>query len=169
MDESIEKLIPPIMGKGNDWTPFENQVKARFHKRVPEDYTLPVTVVIPVYNRIDKLGKTIAALVHQTYPHELMEIVIADDGSSDNPETLISIFSDYFKMKHIFQEDRGYRLSEIRNKGVAAASNENIIILDCDMLPEPTLVESFMQYAHISKRCVMIGGRRYVNTDKLTM
>lgn len=169
MDESIEKLIPPIMGKGNDWSPFENQVKARFYKRVPEDYTLPVTVVIPVYNRIDKLGKTISALTHQTYPHELMEIVIADDGSSDNPETLISTFNDYFEMKHIFQEDRGYRLSEIRNKGVAAASNENIIILDCDMLPEPSLVESFMQYAHISKRCVMIGGRRYVNTDNLTM
>ena len=169
MDESIEALIPPIIGKGNDWTPFENEVKSRFLKRTPENYTLPVSVVIPVYNRIDKLSKTIAALTHQTYPNELIEVVIADDGSSDNPESLIPIFAEHFQMKHIFQEDRGYRLSEIRNKGVAAASNDNIIILDCDMLPEPKLVEAFMQYAHVSNRCVMIGGRRYVNTDELTM
>ena len=99
-------------------------------------------VVIPVYNRIDKLSKTMAAITHQTYPHELIEIVIADDGSSDNPDSLIPLFEKYFTINYISQPDEGYRLSEIRNKGVATASHSNIIILDCDMLPEPTLIES---------------------------
>ena len=169
MNQEIIDIIPPIIGMGNDWTPFEREVESRFLGHSAETYTLPVSVVIPVFNRIDKLGKTIAALAHQSYPLNLIEVIIADDGSSDEPDTLIPLFESYFPLKYIFQEDEGYRLSEIRNKGVAAATHEHVIILDCDMLPEPTLVESFMQYAHISDRCVMIGGRRFVNTDHLTV
>lgn len=168
MDKEIRNLIPPIAGLGNDWTLFEYEVKKRFEGHQPEAYTLPVSVVIPVYNRKEKLAKTIAALTHQTYPHDLIEIVIADDGSSDHPEVLLDIFSSSFSMRYIRQDDDGYRLSEIRNKGVAASSHEQIIILDCDMLPLPSLVESYMKYAHISKKAVLIGGRRYVNTDNVT-
>ena len=168
MDKEIRDLIPPIAGLGNDWTLFEYEVKKRFEGHQPETYTLPVSVVIPVYNRKEKLAKTIAALTHQTYPHDLIEIVIADDGSSDHPEVLLDIFSSSFTMKYIRQDDDGYRLSEIRNKGVAASSHEQIIILDCDMLPLPSLVESYMKYAHVSKKAVLIGGRRYVNTDDVT-
>ena len=168
MDKEIRNLIPPIAGLGNDWTLFEYEVKKRFEGHQPEAYTLPVSVVIPVYNRKEKLAKTIAALTHQTYPHDLIEIVIADDGSSDHPEVLLDIFSSSFSMRYIRQDDDGYRLSEIRNKGVAASSHEQIIILDCDMLPLPSLVESYMKYAHISKKAVLLGGRRYVNTDNVT-
>lgn len=131
-------------------------------------YTEKVTIIIPVYNRKEKLAKTIAALTHQTYPHNLFEVIIADDGSSDNPEELCETFKDFFSISYIRQEDEGYRLSEIRNRGIAAASHEQIIILDCDMLPLPTLVESYMKYAHVSSKIVLIGGRRYVNTDNVS-
>ena len=93
-------------------------------------YTEKVTIIIPVYNRKEKLAKTIAALTHQTYPHNLFEVIIADDGSSDNPEELCETFKDFFSISYIRQEDEGYRLSEIRNRGIAAASHEQIIILD---------------------------------------
>ena len=156
------------MGLGNDWTLFEYEVNRRFEGHTAETYSMPVSIVIPVYNRKEKLSKTIAALTHQTYPLDLIEVIIADDGSSDNPEQLIEHFSKYFPLHYIRQEDEGYRLSEIRNKGVKAANFEQIIILDCDMLPLPTLVESYMKYAHVSPKAVLIGGRRYVNTDEIS-
>ena len=165
----FDELLPPLLGQGNDWTLFQRAVELRFPARSKPAYTLPVSVVIPVYNRREKLGKTIAALTHSSYPLSLIEIVIADDGSSDSPESLIPLFKDFFPIKHVSQEDLGYRLSEIRNLGVREASNDCIIILDCDMLPEPTLVESFMKYMHVSKKAVLIGGRRYVNTDDLSI
>ena len=168
MKSEIRDLIPPIIGLGNDWSLFEYEVGKRFEGQIPETYTMPVSVVIPVYNRKEKLSKTLAALTHQTYPLDLMEIIIADDGSSDHPEELIDSFSKYFPLHYIRQEDEGYRLSEIRNKGVEASNHDQIIILDCDMLPLPTLVESYMKYAHISPKAVLIGGRRYVNTDNIT-
>ena len=168
MKSEIRELIPPIFGLGNDWSLFEYEVKKRFESGTPEKYILPVSVVIPVYNRREKLAKTISALTHQTYPLDLIEIIIADDGSSDHPEELIEIFSKYFPLHYIRQDDQGYRLSEIRNKGVEAANHDQVIILDCDMLPLPTLVESYMQYAHVSPKAVLIGGRRYVNTDEIS-
>ena len=168
MKPEIRELIPPIMGLGNDWTLFEYEVKKRFEGSISESYVMPVSIVIPVYNRKEKLSKTLAALTHQSYPLNLIEVIIADDGSSDNPDDLIEIFSQYFPVHYIRQEDQGYRLSEIRNKGVQAANFEQIIILDCDMLPLPTLVESYMKYAHVSPRAVLIGGRRYVNTDDVS-
>ncbi len=168
MNQEIRDIIPPILGLGNDWTIFQYLMKKTFESSVPMEYSLPVSVVIPVYNRKEKLAKTIAALTHQTYPHHLIEIIIADDGSSDKPEELCDVFGDHFRISYISQEDKGYRLSEIRNKGVKAASHDQIIILDCDMLPLPTLIEAYMKYAHISKKIVLIGGRRYVNTDDVT-
>jgi len=165
MNQEIKNLIPPIFGMGNDWTIFQYMMKSRFESPLPEEYSLPVSIVIPVYNRKEKLAKTIAALTHQTYPHHLIEIIIADDGSSDNPDELCDVFGDNFSISYVSQEDNGYRLSEIRNKGVEASSHDQIIILDCDMLPLPTLVEAYMKYAHISRKIVLIGGRRYVNTD----
>ena len=130
-------------------------------------YTRPVSIIIPVYNRLEKLGKTIAALTHSTYPLDLIEVVIADDGSADNPEQLVDRFSSFFPVKYVAQSDKGFRAARIRNKGVAIASHEDLIFLDCDMLPEPTLVEAFMKYLHVSDRLVLLGGRRYVNKRSL--
>jgi len=166
---SLPELIPPLLGMGNDWTPFERAVQEMFPPGKSHTYSLPVSVVIPVYNRREKLGKTIAALTHSTYPLDLIEVIIADDGSSDSPETLIPLFEKHFPVLHVFQEDLGYRLSEVRNLGVREANHDQIIILDCDMLPEPTLVESYMQYMHVGTKAVLIGGRRYVNTDELSI
>ena len=168
MSQEIDDLIPPIIGLGNDWTFFEYEVEKRFGGFNKTEYSMPVSVIIPVYNRKEKLAKTIAGLTQQTYPLELIEVIIADDGSSDNPDELIDSFSKYFEIKYIRQDDEGYRLSEIRNKGIKAATHEQIIILDCDMLPLPTLVEAYMMYSHVTDKAVLIGGRRYVNTDNTT-
>ena len=138
---TMNQLYPPLLGMGNDWTPFERAVQEMYPAGKSHTYSLPVSVVIPVYNRREKLGKTIAALTHSTYPLDLIEVIIADDGSSDSPETLIPLFGGHFPVRHVFQEDLGYRLSEVRNLGVREANHDQIIILDCDMLPEPTLVD----------------------------
>ena len=65
-----------VSGFGNDYSFLEDA----HSKNQPDAH---VSVVIPVYNRIEMLRRTIAMLTHSTYPLELIEVVIADDGSSD--------------------------------------------------------------------------------------
>ena len=58
MNQEIKALIPPILGLGNDWTIFQKMMQTRFESQVPGQYSLPVSIVIPVYNRKEKLAKT---------------------------------------------------------------------------------------------------------------
>ena len=121
-------VLPKIEGKGNDYSFLEQKAMA-------SNPNIPISVVLPVYNRIDMLRRTMAMLTHQTYPLHLIEVIIADDGSSDHPEQLILEFEEHFDVNYVRQKDLGYRLSHVRNLGVRAAKHDNIIILDCDMAP----------------------------------
>ena len=161
--------MPPILGLGNDYSFIETLYENIWESDNPPEYSLKVSIVIPVYNRKEILAKTLAGIIHQTYPLELIEVIIADDGSKDSPEELIPIFEEYFSIKHVFQKDDGYRLSAVRNLGISAASHDQIIILDCDMLPIPTLVEAYMKWLHISQKVIVIGYRKFVCSDELTV
>ena len=169
MSEKIELEMPPLLGLGNDYSFIETIHNTVWNQENPPAPTLKVSIVIPVYNRKEILAKTLAGIVHQTYPHELIEVIIADDGSKDHPEELIPMFENFFSIKHVFQKDDGYRLSAVRNLGIAAASHEHIIILDCDMLPVPTLVEAYMKWLHVSQKVIVIGYRKFVCSDELSV
>ena len=169
MSEKFELEMPPIIGLGNDYSFIETLHHNVWEKENAPAPNLKVSIVIPVYNRKEILAKTLAGIVHQTYPLELIEVIIADDGSKDSPEELIPLFENFFSIKHVYQKDDGYRLSAVRNLGIAAATYEHIIILDCDMLPVPTLVEAYMKWLHISQKVIVIGYRKFVCSDELSI
>ena len=169
MREEFSLEIPPILGLDNDYSFIEEIHNNTWNGPNQPVYSEKVSIIIPVYNRKEILGKTLAGILHQTYPLELIEVVIADDGSSDNPKELLSKFEDFFKIKYVSQEDLGFRAAAVRNLGVSKASYENLIFLDCDMLPLPNLVESMMKWLYVSKRVILIGHRRFVTTDDFTI
>lgn len=147
----------------NDYTTRIDRARVEPMPRVP------ISVVIPVYNRIEMLRRTLACLTHQTYPRKLIEIVIADDGSSDNPDSLIGEFKKYFRdIKYLRQEDDGYRLSEVRNLGLHGASHDFMILLDCDMAPVPRMVELYARHLTSEPNAVYCGHRRYVDANDVT-
>ncbi len=153
-------VLPKIEGKGNDYSFLEQKAMA-------SNPNIPISVVLPVYNRIDMLRRTMAMLTHQTYPLHLIEVIIADDGSSDHPEQLILEFEEHFDVNYVRQKDLGYRLSHVRNLGVRAAKHDNIIILDCDMAPVPNLVELFAKWLCLDEKVLLIGHRRYVDANDI--
>ena len=155
-------VLPELEGIGNDYSFLEKKAKN-------SNPLLPISIVLPVYNRIDMLRRTMAMLTHQTYPLELMEIIIADDGSSDRPEQLIHEFEDFFDVNYVRQKDLGYRLSHVRNLGVRAAKHDNIIILDCDMAPVPNLVELYAKWLSLDEKVLLIGHRRYVDANDVSI
>jgi len=158
--------LPPIQGKANDYT-FIEDLKNDFVKS-NKKFSLGVSIVVPVYNRKDILAKTLAGIINQTYPSELIETIVADDGSSDGVEELIPEYSKFMDIKYVKQDDKGYRLSKVRNLGIKSAKYDYIIILDCDMLPTPELVKYYMQYLHVTSKAVLIGYRRFVCTDNIS-
>jgi chondroitin synthase len=132
--------------------------------------SVPVSIVIPVCNRRQMLGRTLACLTHQTYPLDLIEVVIADDGSSDRLDEVLDSFRAHFgSVRYVRQEDEAFRVAEVRNLGVRNAAHENVIFLDCDMAPIPRLVELHVRHLESFPNALYCGHRRYVDANAVTV
>ena len=92
-----------------------------------------VSVIIPVYNTGEIIKETIASVMKQTFRD--FEIIIVDDGSSDNTVSLIDD-QDNPAIRIIRQENTG--IAGARNRGIAEANGEYLAFLDHDdiFLPE---------------------------------
>jgi glycosyltransferase involved in cell wall biosynthesis len=97
----------------------------------PTRKNLPlVSVIVPVFNNGRFIGPALESLFRQTYPEERREIIVVDDGSTDNtPEVLKKYGQDIF---HIRQEHKG--IAGARNAGISHARGEIITFLDSDDL-----------------------------------
>src|SRR5579862_9064675 len=86
-----------------------------------------VSVVIPTYNRADKVGNAIKSVLAQTV-HDL-EVIVVDDGSSDDTEKVLAKeFGD--RVRYYVQANQG--ASVARNRGIEEARGEWIAFLDSD-------------------------------------
>ena len=85
------------------------------------------SIIIPTYNRAHLISKTIQSVLDQTYKY--FEIIVVDDGSTDNTEEVIGLMNDrrikYFKKEN---EER----SIARNYGMEKANGDFIYLLDSD-------------------------------------
>lgn len=93
-----------------------------------------VSVVIPTYNRADHIAETIGSVLQQTY--ENIEIIVVDDGSTDNTPEVVSRFLP--RVQYVWQENSERGVS--RNHGLRLAKGEFVAFLDSDdlWLPDKT-------------------------------
>jgi len=99
-----------------------------------------VSVIIPAYNAMAYLPETVASVLGQTLKD--FELIIVNDGSSDDVETWFSQLTDP-RVRLISQSNQG--LACARNTGIANTQGEYIAFLDADDLWEPTKLEKQLQ------------------------
>lgn len=88
---------------------------------------LKFSVVIPVYNRENRIEGAIRSVLAQDYGN--FEIIVVDDGSTDNTAAVIKSMADQ-RVKYIYQENR--ERAAARNTGTKNASGDFITFLDSD-------------------------------------
>ncbi len=85
-----------------------------------------VSVVIPTYNRAKVIERALVTAFAQTYRN--LEIIIVDDGSTDNTAAVLAPYMD--RIRYIYQENQG--ASGARNHGIREARGKYIAFLDSD-------------------------------------
>lgn len=100
------------------------------------------TIVVPAFNVSRTLSDTLTALFAQTYDH--FEIVVVDDGSSDDTLAIAQSFATDPRLRIVRQPNRG--LAGARNTGIAAAHGRYIGFCDADDLWAPKKLETHVRH-----------------------
>lgn len=115
---------------------------------------MDVSIVIPTYNRQKVLGKVLPALGHQTYPAEKYEIIIVDDGSTDDTEAFVKSLDMPCRLAYRRIERRGP--AGARNEGIRMAQGDLIIFIDSDLIVTEDFISSHVK-AHKTPRDIVHG------------
>jgi peptidoglycan/xylan/chitin deacetylase (PgdA/CDA1 family)/glycosyltransferase involved in cell wall biosynthesis len=105
-----------------------------------------LSIVIPTCNRAQRLRACLDALGHQTQPISDFEVVVVDDGSTDDTAELLGSLTTPFSLRVVRQENRGYGAA--RNAGVEAASGTYLLFMDDDVVASPELVAEHLRMQH---------------------
>lgn len=124
----------------------------------------PVSIVIPSYNRRERLGEVLHALAAQTYPAERLQVTVVIDGSEDGSAELVRSLQLPYRLELVEQDNRG--LAAARNRGALEATEPVLVFLDDDIVPEADFVaEHAVAHLRAPDDVVMIGYCRAVIED----
>lgn len=119
-----------------------------------------VSIVIPAYNQADYLAEAIASSLEQTYQD--YEIIVVDDGSTDETPTVAQRFSS--TIRYIRQENQG--LAGARNTGIRHAAGEYIALLDSDDRWSPDFLQTMMSLVEQHPEgAVYYAGWRFIDAN----
>lgn len=106
-----------------------------------------ISVIVATYNRPDALAVVLRSLSRQA--DRDFEVIVADDGSGPETARVITEWASRLTvpLKHVWHDDRGFRLAEIRNRAIRAAGGTYCVFLDGDCLARPDFVAAHRRLA----------------------
>ncbi len=107
-----------------------------FPKKIEhEDFLPKVTVLIPVYNEEENIGRCLSSILRSNYPKNKLEVIVIDDGSTDNTgEKAREAGVKVVRTKHIGK-------SRALNEGLRKAKGDVIIVIDSDIRIEEDTIK----------------------------
>ena len=123
-----------------------------------------VSVIIPTYNYARFIADAVASVQAQTYSN--WEIIVVDDGSTDNTEEVVkSIAADEPRISYLRQNNA--RQAAARNNGIGQAKGNYFQFLDADDLIEPQKLEQQVKFLEQHPDVdITYGGVRYFSSER---
>ena len=104
--------------------------------RPASDYAL-VSVVIPTYNRVDLIARSVTSALRQTHPE--VEVIVVDDASTDDTPSVLAEMSD--PRLRVVRHERNEGQCRARNRGIQEAKGRYVAFLDSDDEWLPSKIE----------------------------
>ncbi len=116
--------------------------------------TLTVSVIIPTHNRCKSLERLLNALASQSYPLNLIEVIVVADGCQDATIEMLKTYYSEYLLRYVCLEGRGPAIA--RNEGAQLAKSSLLLFIDDDIDPSTGLIEAHV-LAHNKPNKVVIG------------
>jgi glycosyltransferase involved in cell wall biosynthesis len=124
-----------------------------------------ISIIVSTYNRVDALDAVLRSLSSQS--DRGFEVVVADDGSTPATAQLVHNWTARMPgaLRHVWQEDRGFRLAEIRNRAILSAAGRYCIFLDGDSIARGDFVAA---HRRLAEPGWFVTGNRILMSRELT-
>jgi glycosyltransferase involved in cell wall biosynthesis len=124
-----------------------------------------IAVVVTTYNRPGALEAVLNGFRDQR--DQDFQVIVADDGSTVETRSVVERFrqDSPFPVRHVWQEDQGFRAAAVRNRAVASTSADYIIFVDGDCVPSIDFVRA---HRRLAERGCFLGGNRVLLSPGLT-
>jgi len=128
------------------WMSATNKVETQpMTLNAAEAHYPSVSVVIPVYNRAAPIQACLASLFAQTYPQTRYEIIVVDDGSTDDTAEQVRQSAAAWNGTLRLLQKKNAGPASARNAGIRASEAEVIAFIDSDCLASPDWLESLLK------------------------
>lgn len=135
------------------------------YKMLIEDRIPDVSLIISVYKNIDFLELVLKSLDYQTLKN--FEVIIAEDNIGEEMNKFIKQQKElyHFNLKHVRQEDKGFRKCKILNEAIRASDSDFLVFIDGDCILHKKFIEEYAKRRN-DKKCLF--GRRVMLGEKIT-
>ncbi|HAA33075.1 MAG TPA: glycosyl transferase family 2 [Cyanobacteria bacterium UBA8553] len=115
-----------------------------------------VSAIIPVYNDAERLKICLAALENQTYPKDLYEVIVVDNGS-DQAQDIKGVVAQFSCAIATYESIPGSYAA--RNQGISLAKGDIIAFTDSDCIPAPNWIENGVKNLLQVPNCGLVAGK----------
>lgn len=130
------------------------------------DWEPNLSVVVPAHNEERVIGRLLERIVEFTYPKEKLQVVVVDDGSTDNTGKIIEDFAKkYAFIKPLHRHSTTGKAAAL-NEALKQATGEIIYFFDADYVPDHDFVEKSNHAFSDPKVGLVQGNIRVLNEDK---
>jgi glycosyltransferase involved in cell wall biosynthesis len=123
--------------------------------------TRTVSLIIPAHNCQQLLDLTLAGLSRQTYPAELFEVVVVDDGSEPKLE-VPPLAPEHTRVVRALDHSTGWGRANALHVGATVSEGEILHWLDADLVAYPEHLAAQVRWHHVSPDAVTLGYKRFV-------
>ena len=124
-----------------------------------------ISLIVAVYKNVEALRLIFSSLEHQTYKN--FEVIVAEDGYFSEITQLITAEQEkgLFPIKHVWQEDCGFRKNKILNAAISLSSADYCTFIDGDCMLHKHFLRDISK--HVCEN-VVLSGRRVMLSEKMT-
>lgn len=115
------------------------------------------SIIIPTFNRSTLLNMTLKSILKQNIDKNEFEVIIVDDGSSDNTSEVVQLFQHQLNIKYFFQQHHGFRAASARNIGIKNSSGTICIFVDSGILLASNCVSNQISLHNKNINSALIG------------